>query len=91
MYKVLITKTFRKDTERCRKRGYNMDLLKEAICLLEQNGVLPANYRPHKLSGNYEGCWECHLKGDWLLIWEQNESELTLLFTGTGTHADLFG
>ena len=68
-----------------------MDLLKEAIRLLEQNGVLPANYRPHKLSGNYEGCWECHLKGDWLLIWEQNESELTLLFTGTGTHADLFG
>lgn len=91
MYKVLITKTFRKDTERCRKRGYNMDLLKEAIRLLEQNGVLPANYRPHKLSGNYEGCWECHLKGDWLLIWEQNDSELTLLFTGTGTHADLFG
>ena len=68
-----------------------MDLLKEAIRLLEQNGVLPANYRPHKLSGNYEGCWECHLKGDWLLIWEQNDSELTLLFTGTGTHADLFG
>lgn len=91
MYQVLITKTFRKDTERCRKRGYNMELLKEAIRLLEQNGVLPVNYRPHKLSGNYEGCWECHLKGDWLLIWEQNESELTLLFTGTGTHADLFG
>ncbi|MBR5842565.1 MAG: type II toxin-antitoxin system YafQ family toxin [Bacteroidaceae bacterium] len=91
MYQVLITKTFRKDTERCRKRGYNMDLLKDAIRLLEQNGVLPATYRPHKLSGNYEGCWECHLKGDWLLIWEQNDSKLTLLFTGTGTHADLFG
>lgn len=68
-----------------------MELLKEAIRLLEQNGALPANYRPHKLSGNYDGCWECHLKGDWLLIWEQNDSELTLLFTGTGTHADLFG
>ncbi len=68
-----------------------MDLLKDAIRLLEQNGVLPATYRPHKLSGNYEGCWECHLKGDWLLIWEQNDSKLTLLFTGTGTHADLFG
>ena len=91
MYQVLITKTFRKDTERCRKRGYNMELLKDAIRLLEQNGVLPATYRPHKLSGNYEGCWECHLKGDWLLIWEQNDSKLTLLFTGTGTHADLFG
>ena len=26
-----MTKTFRKDTERCRKRGYDMELLKTAI------------------------------------------------------------
>ncbi|MBQ6203895.1 MAG: hypothetical protein IJJ98_07280 [Prevotella sp.] len=25
------------------------------------------------------------------MIWEQNDTELTLLFTGTGTHSDLFG
>lgn len=91
MYEVKMTKTFRKDTERCRKRGYNMELLKRAIRLLEADGCLPADYRPHKLSGTYELCWECHLKSDWLLIWEQNDSELTLLFTGTGTHSDLFG
>ncbi|MCR5065390.1 MAG: type II toxin-antitoxin system YafQ family toxin [Bacteroidales bacterium] len=90
MYSISMTKTFRKDTERCRKRGYNMDLLKTVIRLLEKEGQLPATYRPHKLSGIYDGCWECHIKGDWLLIWEQNDSELTLLFTGTGTHADLF-
>ena len=91
MYQIRITNTFRKDTERCRKRGYNMELLKEAVRILEIEGKLPASYRPHKLSGNYKGCWECHLKGDWLLIWEQNDAELLLLFTGTGTHADLFG
>ena len=90
MYEVRITKTFRKDTERCRKRGYNMELLKQAIRLLEAEGKLPSSYRPHKLSGNYEGCWECHIKGDWLLIWNQDDVALTLLFTGTGTHSDLF-
>lgn len=90
MYEVRMTKTFRKDTERCRKRGYDMELLKAAIRLLEANGKLPASYRPHKLSGQYGGCWECHLKSDWLLIWEQNDTELILLFTGTGTHSDLF-
>ena len=90
MYTVRITKTFRKDTERCRKRGYDMELLKTAIRLLEINGMLPMSYRPHKLSGNFGYCWECHLKPDWLLIWEQNDTELTLLFTGTGTHSDLF-
>ena len=59
-----MTKTFRRDTERCRKRGYDMELLKAAIRLLEADGALPQEYRPHKLSGNYAGTWECHIKGD---------------------------
>lgn len=90
MYAVKMTRTFRKDAERCQKRGYDMELLKTAIRLLEANGRLPMSYRPHKLSGQFNGSWECHLKGDWLLIWEQNDTELILLFTGTGTHSDLF-
>jgi mRNA interferase YafQ len=56
MYEVRMTKTFRKNTERCKKRGLNMELLKTAIRLLEADGQLPQSYRPHKLSGNYEGC-----------------------------------
>ena len=68
-----------------------MELLKTAVRLLEENGTLPATYRPHKLSSDFVGCWECHLKADWLMIGEQNDTELTLLFTGTGTHSDLFG
>jgi len=91
MYQVQMTRTFRKDVELCRKRGYDMELLKRTIMQLEANGSLPEYYRPHKLSGNYVGCWECHIKGNWLLIWEQNDQELTLLFTGTGSHSDLFG
>ncbi len=91
MYSIRMTKTFRKDTERCKRRGYDMEILKNAIRLLEADGKLPASYNPHKLVADYAGCWECHLKRDWLLIWEQNEMELTLLFTGTGTHSDLFG
>lgn len=90
MYTIKVTKTFRKDTERCRKRGYDMELLKNAIQILEQNGTLPPSYRAHKLSGQFDNCWECHLKGDWLLLWQQNDTDLTLLFTGTGTHSDIF-
>ena len=68
-----------------------MSLLNRAIHLLEKDGRLPASYRQHKLSGNFSNCWEAHLKGDWLLLWLQNDNELTLLFTGTGTHSDIFG
>ena len=33
---------------------------------------------------------ECHIQPDWLLVWLQNDNELTLLLTDTGTHSDLF-
>ena len=36
------------------------------------------------------GEYECHIGPDWLLIWEQNDTELTLLMLSTGTHSDLF-
>lgn len=89
-YTIIPSTRFKKDMKRCEKRGYNMQLVKDAIALLAENGTLPEKYHPHKLSGQYAGTWECHLKPDWLLIWEQNDTELILLFTGTGTHSDLF-
>ena len=27
---------------------------------------------------------------DWLMLWEQNDEKLTLLFLNNGTHSDLF-
>jgi mRNA interferase YafQ len=89
-YNVKTTKRFDKEMKRCRKRGYNMQLIVEAIHLLEATGSLPAKYSPHKLSGNLQGVWECHIEPDWLMTWNQNDTELTLLFLRTGTHSDLF-
>lgn len=34
---------------------------------------------------------EPHIQPDWLLICEQNDTELTLLFVATCSHSDLFG
>lgn len=47
-------------------------------------------YRPHKLVNQKVETWECHIEPDWLMTWEQNDMELTLLFLQTGTHSDLF-
>jgi len=89
-YRVATTNTFIKGLKRCTKRGYDTSLLREVIALLAESGTLPPKYKPHKLTGNFAGAWECHIRPDWLLIWEQNDKELILLFTNTGTHADLF-
>ena len=90
MYSIDYTNRFKKDLKRCQKRGLDIQLIQEAIGLLAATGSLPAKYRPHKLSGQFNGCWECHIEPDWLMTWEQNDMELTLLFLQTGTHSDLF-
>ena len=33
---------------------------------------------------------KCHIEPDCLMTWNQNDTELTLLFLRTGTHSDLF-
>ena len=89
-YRIAATKHFEKDVKRCIKRGFDMEKLKTAIRLLETAGHLPAQYKPHKLSGKYSGQWECHLQPDWLLVWIQNDDQLLLTMTNTGTHSDVF-
>lgn len=89
-YQVSLSSRFKKDFQRCIKRGLNMKLITDAMDILEATGTLPAQYRPHKLSGNRQGQWECHIQPDWLMTWEQNDNQLTLLFLQTGTHSDLF-
>ena len=90
MYSVDTTKRFDKDLKRCLKRGLDLQHIYDAIALLRTTGTLPVQYRPHKLSGSKDGQWECHIETDWLMTWEQNDTQLTLLFLRTGTHSDLF-
>ena len=90
MYSINYTNRFNKDLKRCKKRGLDIQLIKDVVALLAATGTLPAEYRPHKLKGNREGQWECHIQPDWLMTWEQNDTQLTLLFLQTGTHSDLF-
>ena len=79
---------FRKDYARQQKRGKNIEKLDAIVFLLTQGSPLPEGSRPHKLSGEYAGWWECHIENDWLLIYRVTQSEVLLY--RTGTHADLF-
>ena len=90
MYTIDTTKKFERDFKLCMKRGLPMEDLKTVIQILKESGTLPQIYHPHKLHGNLEGVWECHIKSDWLLTWMQNDNELKLLMLRTGTHSDIF-
>ncbi len=90
MYSISYSNSFKKDSRRCKKRNYEFGLLKTVLLELVEKGKLHAKYKPHKLSGDYKGFWECHIKPDWLLIWEQDDTEKKIKLTRTGTHSDLF-
>ena len=90
MFQLVFTNRFKKDVKLLQKRGVNMELLKNAIQNLENSGELPIESKPHKLSGDYSGFWEAHIKSDWLILWKIFPQENEIWLTRTGTHADLF-
>lgn len=91
MYSISRTKGFKKALKLCLKRGLDIKKLEEAVTILANTGTLPVEYRPHKLSSKFNYAWECHIEPDWLLVWEQDDKNLILLFINTGTHSDIFG
>jgi mRNA interferase YafQ len=85
---VHFTSQFRKDFKRCKKRGYDMQQLKDVMKLLEKGEQLPLKNKDHNLVGDYNKSRECHIGPDWLLIYKLFNTEIT--FVRTGTHSDLF-
>ena len=90
MYEVIYTGQFKKSLKLCVRCGLDVNVFKTVLDILQEQGQLPAEYRPHKLTGKYTGCWECHMQPNWLLIWEQDDRQLRLILVDTGTHSDLF-
>lgn len=85
------TRQFLKDWEHLSRSGrYDMQRLKEVMLLLIANdGPLPPEYFDHGLTGDWKGFRECHVGGDFLLIYDLRDDG-AVIFTRAGTHADLF-
>ena len=93
MFEVVTTTKFLKDLKLLKKRSVkDFQLLQLLITTLTEqcHKGLDKKHNPHKLSGNYKGYWECHVKPDLLLIWDENEQINLLELVRTGTHSDLF-
>jgi mRNA interferase YafQ len=82
------TRQFVKDLGLMERRHKDINKIIEVIVMIIWEDPLPEKHREHKLSGDYSGYTECHVEGDWLLVYRISERKV--LFTRTGTHADLF-
>lgn len=90
MLALKTTTKFNKDLKLIKKRGYDIRKMEIIVNKLLKQETLEEKYKDHKLSGNYEGCRECHIEPDWLLIYYIESNILTLTLSRTGTHSDLF-
>ncbi|MCF8371852.1 MAG: type II toxin-antitoxin system YafQ family toxin [Bacteroidales bacterium] len=90
MYTCNFTGRFKKDYKRSVKRGWNMKLFEDVYDLLEDCGEIPADYKPHPLSGKWDGFMDAHIQPDWVLIYKVDKQKNEIDFVRMGTHSDLF-
>jgi len=81
---------FKKTVKLAKKRGLDLTLLEEAVAILARGEQLPQKYRDRQLKGRLSAFRECHIKGDWLLVYRIIEDKLILSLQSIGAHSDIF-
>ncbi len=66
-----------------------MDAFFAVVEMLRRRETLPVRYRDHALTADRAGLRDCHIRPDWVLIYQIRETELVLVLVETGSHADL--
>ncbi len=88
--KTLIYSTqFKKDFKKYQNDPKKLRQLYSVLQLLAKGEPVPRSMRPHKLTGNYAGCMECHVGSDFLLIW-MDETTMIVRLLRLGKHSELF-
>ena len=89
-YTPYYTNRIKRQLKTLEKRGYDMSLFKEVVNMLLDGKPLPPKYRDHPLHGDKRGYRDCHIQGNWVLIYKIDKGILTLILSETGTHSDIF-
>ncbi|MDR1161782.1 MAG: type II toxin-antitoxin system YafQ family toxin [Tannerellaceae bacterium] len=80
---------YKKDFKRYRNQPEKLEKLLKVLMMLENEENLPSKLKTHKLTGQYKDCMECHIEGDFLLIWFDEESDIIEILR-LGSHSELF-
>lgn len=90
MKKLFLSTKYKKDFKRYQYNTRKLKALKEILNMLQHEQPIPQEYSPHMLHGKYKGCMECHVEGDFLLIWVDPNTDIIELVR-LGSHSELYG
>lgn len=89
VYGISMSSQFKKDLKKVIKQRKDLVKLQNVITFIALAKPLPKKYHNHQLTGNYAGCYECHIAPDWLLIYRIDNDILMLYLLRTGSHVEL--
>lgn len=88
------SRQFKKDYKKLKNSGRrDMGKLKALMKKLIYKEKLDEQYKDHALQGEMEGYRDCHLEGDWVLIYKiylDKDNNEVILFHATDNHSNLF-
>ena len=89
MKRLFLSGQFKKDYKRFRNDPQKKKALAFILDLLKNEQKIPPQYRPPLLTGDYKGCMECHVQGDFFIIWMDEQRDIIELLR-LGSHSELF-
>lgn len=89
VFTLKMSSQFKRDLKSVKFDGDKLDELQKILEHLGKTGIVPAEYLPHPLKGQYKDCMECHIEDDFLLIWRDPEQNIIYLVR-LGSHSKLF-
>ncbi len=91
MYVFFPRNRFNKSFDKIKKhKKYKESEFIFVIDSLVSGKKLPKKYKEHRLSGEYDGCSECHIQNDIIMIYVLDNKKLILLGIDIGTQSELF-
>lgn len=93
MLRLRLKKQFKKDIKRTNRSCSALvtELKKLIDNHLKKTGTVPEDYSPHLLKGSWKPHMECHVRPDFLLIWDVDWDKHEIILVRCGSHAELFG
>lgn len=88
MYKIEQHTDFTKDLRDVLRNGVSLDIVKDTVILLAEDGELPIEYKTHILRYGYDYVYDSHIDDDLIILWKKRGKTIKLL--RIGTHTDLF-
>lgn len=91
-YTIKYSRQFRRQFKKLTRSGRPglVKKMRETMEMIATGQELSARYFNHKLTGQLNNMWECHVAPNWLLVYLKNQEVLVIEFFAAGTHSQLF-